>query len=187
MRRSMGWWAFAGLALAHGGGPGGLVGGLLHPFTGLDHLAAMFILGVWAAQLGGVYLWRLPLGFLAFAAMGWLLGFGLGPWPGVEVGILASLLLLGGVVAGAARLPLPGALALVGASALGHGYAHGAETPLVGAWGFALGFLLSTLLLHLGGMALGLALGTRGAPGRGALRFLGSAVVVLGLALALGG
>ncbi len=44
MRRSMGWWAFAGLALAHGGGPGGLVGGLLHPFTGLDHLAAMFIL-----------------------------------------------------------------------------------------------------------------------------------------------
>ncbi|WP_260436657.1 HupE/UreJ family protein, partial [Pseudomonas aeruginosa] len=42
------------LAFAHPGhGEHGLVAGLAHPLTGLDHLLAMFAVGLWAAQQQG--------------------------------------------------------------------------------------------------------------------------------------
>ena len=51
--------AIAGLALAQPalaheqlGVGGGLVRGLLHPLTGMDHLIAMVAVGIWGAQLG---------------------------------------------------------------------------------------------------------------------------------------
>lgn len=48
----------------------GLVPGLLHPLTGLDHLLAMLALGMWAAVLGRRMVRALPLAFPLLMAAG---------------------------------------------------------------------------------------------------------------------
>ncbi len=65
--------------------------------------------------------------------------------------------MLGLFVARAARPPLWIAAAVVGTFAIFRGHAHGTELPEAASpFGYALGFVLSTGLLHLGGIALGL-------------------------------
>ena len=39
-----------------------------------------------------------------------------------------------------------------------HGIAHGSETPDTGFAGYAVGFLLTTALLHIGGVGIGLSI-----------------------------
>jgi hydrogenase/urease accessory protein HupE len=61
----------------------GFITGLLHPFMGLDHLLAMIAVGIWAAQIGGSAVWRLPLSFIVMVAVAALLGasgYGLPVW-----------------------------------------------------------------------------------------------------------
>ena len=49
------------LAFAHGGHDhSGLLAGVAHPITGLDHLLAMLAVGLWAAQQSGAARWALP-------------------------------------------------------------------------------------------------------------------------------
>lgn len=154
---------FAAEAQAHVGVHGtGLTAGVIHPFTGLDHLLAMVAVGAWAAQLGGRARRAVPLTFIAVMAAGGAWG-GLGGWlPGVESGIAASVLVLGLLVAFSARLPIAAGMALAGTFALFHGYAHGAEMPgTVNLWLYALGFVLSTALLHAAGLAAGSAMKAR--------------------------
>ena len=94
-------------ALAHTGiGPvDGFTAGFAHPLGGLDHLMAMLGIGLWAGLLGGRATWALPAAFLGAMALGGALGMaGLG-LPMVEAGIAASVIVLGAVVALAARLP----------------------------------------------------------------------------------
>jgi len=67
------------LALAHAGVEGAhehgaLLSGLLHPFTGLDHLAAMLALGVWSA-LAVRPVWLAPTAFVLMLGAGALAGF----------------------------------------------------------------------------------------------------------------
>jgi urease accessory protein len=173
--------ALAAPALAHPGPGGGLGAGLAHPFGGLDHVLAMVAVGLWAAQLGGRALWLVPAGFvaamLAGAALGWA---GVGVIP-AEAGILASVLLLGLLVAFAVRLPLALGLVVVGAFALCHGHAHGAELPAgADTLGFAAGFAAATALLHALGIAAGLALRDNRA-----LRWSGAGIAAAGLVLIL--
>lgn len=147
---------FASSAQAHVGVHGaGLTAGMMHPFSGLDHMLAMIAVGAWAAQQGGGARWAVPLAFVAMMAAGSAWG-GLGGWlPGMESGIAASVLVLGLLIAFSTRLPVAAGMALVGGFALFHGYAHGAEMPAVaGPWLYAIGFLLSTLLLHAAGLAM---------------------------------
>lgn len=154
---------FAADAQAHVGVHGaGLAAGMMHPFSGLDHLLAMVAVGAWAAQQGGRARWAVPLAFVAMMVAGGVWG-SLGGWlPGVESGIAASVLVLGLLIAFAARLPVAAGMALVGSFALFHGYAHGAEMPAgAGPWLYAIGFLLSTLLLHVAGLGAGLAMRAR--------------------------
>lgn len=59
-----------GLALAHGGhAEGSLASGLMHPLLGLDHVAAIVAVGLWAATLGPraapVLLGAFPLAMVA--------------------------------------------------------------------------------------------------------------------------
>src|SRR5215510_9397113 len=70
-----------------------------HPLTGLDHLLAMVAVGLWASQLGGRALWLLPLTFPVMMAAGAALGFGGVALPWVEIGVTASVLVLGAAVA----------------------------------------------------------------------------------------
>lgn len=126
---------------------GAFYAGLLHPLTAPEHLLPMLALGLLAGQQG---VQRGQGVLLAFAAA-LALGAGLtltGPAPGwISLFNLGSLVLLGGLVAAAWRLPtvLPQALALLfGAS---HGYANGAALPPnTSAAIFVLGLVVAALL-----------------------------------------
>lgn len=129
--------------------------GFLHPLLGLDHQLAMIAVGIWSGQIGGRMIWAAPLGFMTMMAVGGALGMAGVPFPYVEGGILASIILFGCLIASACNpSPWIGAAA-VGAFALFHGHAHGAEMQS-GNLGFsyAAGFVLATGLLHLAGIAL---------------------------------
>ena len=134
----------------------GFAAGFGHPFLGLDHLAAMIAVGVWAAQAGWRPVWSVPLVFMAVMAFAATLAFAGIALPVVEAGIAASLLVLGLLIAAAVRLPASAGALIVAVFALFHGYAHGAEIPQAAApWLYAGGFLLATGLLHAAGILAG--------------------------------
>lgn len=175
---------------AHAGHPEAGVGhpaffaGLLHPWTGLDHLLAMVAVGLWAAQLGGRAVWLVPASFLAAMGLGAALGQAGLNLPLMEQGIAASVLLLGLAVAFAIKIPAVIPAVLVGVFALFHGAAHGAEMPAgMSTLGYFGGFLAGTAVLHALGLGLGLLLG-RFTPAA-VLRGLGGAIACLGLSLFL--
>lgn len=153
---------FSGVANAHPGHGGGLAAGFLHPLLGLDHLLAMVAVGVWAFQLGGRARWLVPASFVALMAVAGGIGMAGISVPMVETGIATSLLVLGLLIAFSVRVkPVIGA-AIVALFAVFHGFAHGAEMPLLGsAWQYGIGFVLSTAALHGLGLALGKGLHER--------------------------
>jgi urease accessory protein len=147
------------VAAAHtGAGPAhGFLHGLAHPLLGADHVLVMFAVGLWAAQRGGSARVLYPLVFVA--AM--ILGSGIGmlgvALPSVEAALLASLLVLGGAVAFAVRMPIPAGAIVVALFALFHGHAHGAAMPpALSGVAYGVGFSLATMLLHAAGLAFGL-------------------------------
>jgi urease accessory protein len=169
-------------ALAHvqQGQVAGFVAGLLHPASGLDHVLAMVAVGLWGAQLGAPAIWLLPVTFPLVMACGGFLGLVGVPLPGVEIGIAASAILLGSMVAARARPPLWTAALAVGLFALFHGHAHGTELP-AGQSGllYSIGFVAATGGLHAFGIAI--ALVHRWPWGRAALRVAGLAIAGAGL------
>ena len=177
--------AFPPEALAHPGHAGpSFGGGLAHPLSGVDHLLAMLAVGLWAGQIGGRARWILPGAFVLVMAGGGWLGMTGVPLPGVEAGIAASVLLLGLLVATAAKWPLIAATPLVAAFALLHGHAHGTEFPAAAsAVGYVGGFVAATAALH----AVGLAISAL-ASGQGRavwLRLGGAGIALAGLVIAL--
>jgi urease accessory protein len=144
------------IAFAHPGHhESGMLAGLSHPLLGLDHLLAMFAVGLWAAQQRGAARWALPLTFVSSMLVGGLLGFEGLNFNYIESGIAASVLAFGLLVAVAMRLPMLIALSLTAVFALTHGVAHGLELPeLANPAGYALGFVLATAALHGAGYAL---------------------------------
>lgn len=149
---------FSNFAQAHPGHANGLAAGLAHPLLGLDHLLAMLAVGVWAAQLGARARWLVPTGFVTLMTLagGLALSGNALPMLAGEGAIAASVLLLGLLIAFAVRMTPAVGAALVGAFAVFHGYAHGAEMPPAAtAWQYAAGFVLSTVALHGAGLLLG--------------------------------
>ena len=193
-RRTPGWAAGCGFlavlaviflpatAFAHQetGSIAGIVSGLKHPVSGMDHVLAMISVGLWGAQLGAPAVWMLPVAFpmvMAFGGMLGLMGIAL---PGIEIGIAVSALVLGAMILTESRPPLWVAAALVGFFAIFHGHAHGTELP-VGSSGllYSIGFVASTGMLHGLGIALGLVHHFRG--GRLAVRAAGGVVSAAGV------
>ncbi len=174
----------APLAQAHPGhAPFDFISGLVHPLTGWDHLAVMIGVGLWAAQLGGRARWALPAAFggaMLVGGAGGILGFA--PL-GVEAGIIASVLAVGLLVAGAARLPVAVGVAVVAVAGLFHGIAHGAEMPLgADSLEFLGGMIAATAGLHAFGAGIGSA-ALRRDPAL--LRWAGAGIVGAGVALVL--
>ncbi len=134
--------------IAHISADHGLVGGLLHPLTGLDHLLAMVAVGLFAARARSPL--RALVTFIVAMALGLVISGGVGP---IELGVALSVVALGLLVALGQRVGMTVALALIGVAGLFHGHAHGAEAsgPLLT---FAVGALVSTAALHLSGFAL---------------------------------
>ena len=176
-------------AFAHPGHDvAGAVHGFVHPFTGLDHLLAMLLVGLFAYQLGGRALWVLPLSFLAAMAMGGVLGFAAPGAPFVEIGIALSVILLGVIVALNLKAPVLVAGAMVGIFAIFHGFAHGAEMPgSAHGVSYGTGFMAGTGLLIALGIAAGFGLNKVALKAGGSLvRPAGTLAAVVGVGLLTG-
>ncbi|TGP24210.1 MULTISPECIES: HupE/UreJ family protein [unclassified Mesorhizobium] len=158
--------------------------GFAHPLSGLDHLAVMIAVGLWAAMKGGRAVWAWPLAFVGVMLVGGALGMLHVPVPFVEPAILASVVALGLLVALAVDLPVSAGVAIIGLFALFHGHAHGAEVPEnAGGLEYVAGFAVATALLHAIGIAAVLGLGLRF---RGLARAAGASCAAVGVGLAFG-
>lgn len=144
----------------------------------------MLAVGLWAGQLGGRARWQVPAAFVGVMILGGLVGMTGVAVPAVEVGIVASVLVLGALIAAAVRLPVIASMALVGAFAFFHGVAHGAEMPAdATGLSYATGFTIATALLHLAGLGLGIIAAQVRQPRF--VRFAGGAIAACALVLAL--
>ena len=168
-------------AQAHTGhGTHGLVTGLGHPF-GTDHLLVMVAVGIWSVwALPAGKAWQGPATFmlaLVLSAVAGMMGLTM---PYLEHAISLSVVLFGAMLILAAKsTPSAIGLGLIAFASSLHGLAHGVEAPESGFAGYAVGFLLTTAALHLGGVTIGLAI----------KRWLAerSQLALRGLGLALGG
>ena len=171
------------LAHAHPGHGTGFVSGLAHPLMGLDHVLAMAAVGLWAAQLGGRARWAVPATFIAMMCAGGVLGLAGFSMPYVDSTILGSVVVLGLLVATAARWPLAVGITVAGAFALAHGLAHGAEMPTAaGGAACIAGFAATTAALH--GLGFGLAAMLQRSAQTAWIRAAGALVLVGGVCLA---
>lgn len=176
----------AGAAQAHTGhGTHSLMEGLVHPF-GLDHLLAMVAVGVWSVSaLPRDRAWQGPATFLLALVVSAALGTMGVTVPYLEHVVSLSVVLFGLMLIVATR-PMPSAigLGLIAAASSLHGLAHGSETPETGFAGYAIGFLITTALLHIGGVGIGLAIKRRLGQRSGvALGGLGTALGAAGVYL----
>lgn len=153
--------AIPAVALAHVGGDGGIhhvtgfLQGFIHPLTGLDHLFAMTLVGVWSAMNTQRW-WLAPLSFAALLLVGAFIGMAGVSVPATEHIVAASLLGLGLMVALQMKLSTTLGASIVGGFAVFHGLAHGAE--LSHSFAALSGMVSATALLHLLGLALGYGL-----------------------------
>lgn len=171
-------------AHSEGGEAGGLISGFTHPLFGADHIVAMVAVGLWGAFLGAPAVWLLPVIFPTVMAFGGALGVMGVPLPAIETGIALSGIVLGLMVLLATKPPIWVAAVLVGIFAIFHGHAHGTELPTsANPMTYSIGFVISTGLLHLSGIALGLL--TRFPWGIPLVRGCGGVIACVGLGFLL--
>ena len=177
------------VAYAHDGtnlGLGGFLSGLVHPVLGYDHLLAMLSVGMISAQIGGRAIWTVPATFVSVMAVGGLLGLiniGLNV---TELGIAASLVILGLFIAAERKIPTLMVMIGVGFFAIFHGYAHGSEMPdTAEPFLYALGFLVGTALIHIAGVVIG-DISRHYERGKVVLRVGGALIAVVGLLFIFG-
>lgn len=179
---------FAASAHAHADAAtlaGGFATGFMHPVLGWDHVVAMVAVGLWGAFLGERAVWTLPVVFPVVMAFGGVLGLLGVPIPFVETGIALSAVVIGAMIATASRPPLWVAAIVVGAFAIFHGYAHGAELPeAANPLLYTAGFMVATGLLHVGGIVVGLAV--RWPTGAKLVRGLGALISLAGVGFLTG-
>lgn len=160
----------------------GFVSGLLHPVFGVDHFLAMLSVGIISAQLGGKNIFRVPALFVIMMIIGasiGLLGFSIA---NLEAGIALSVILLSMAIVlikgSSYLLPI---MACVGFFGFLHGYSHGLEMPKASDPVFyAGGFVISTVAIHLTGVAIGHYL-TAYQRFNGVLRHMGSLMTGMGI------
>lgn len=169
-------------ALAHVGGHDAatFADGAAHPLTGLDHIAVMVAVGLWAALKGGKAMFAWPLAFVGAMIAGSLVGPQIG-LPFVEPAILASVVTIGLLVALAVDFPVALGAVLIAVFAVFHGAAHGVEAG-ENNLNYIAGFALTTVALHLAGIAAGF--GLQSVKLRPLVRVAGAACALIGVALA---
>jgi len=153
----------ADTAFAHPGhGATGFVAGLVHPLTGVDHLAAMTMVGLWSGLAFPRHRLRLPAIMLSALLAGFLYGTGGGVMAAPELLIQATLALIGlNLVLDIKYLVLDikmrshAAAVLVAMTGLAHGFAHGIEVPPASdPRSFMAGFCLSSSVLLAAGLGI---------------------------------
>jgi len=157
---------------------GGFVNGFAHPFSGIDHLLVMLSVGLLAYRWDGKNIWLLPLGFVAVAGIGLMIGMHFPGMPGMEAGIAASLVAVGILTTLEIRpRAYAGTLGVI-AFAFFHGHVHGSAMPAEAAASlYAMGFLSATLCLHAIGISIGWLVNSRPV----LLRLAGAGTALTGL------
>jgi urease accessory protein len=159
--------------------------GVAHPLSGLDHIAVMVAVGLWATLKGGRALWVWPAAFVGVMVIGGALGMAHVAVPLVARGILASVVALGLMVALAVDLPVAAGAAIVSVFALLHGHAHGTEVvETMSSAEYMAGFALATATLHL--IGVGFAQTMQRAQLRPLIRTAGAVCVLVGAGLYAG-
>jgi len=170
---------------------GSFMAGASHPLFGVDHILAMVAIGLWAALLGTNdrrTLWLVPAAFVGTMLAGFLAAAAGSPLPLVEPVILASVVVIGLLAAAAFAVPIAAAMTLAGIFAFFHGHAHGVEMGAASPFAYGAGFALSTALLHIAGVAIGMApVRLHGQAGRSISRIAGAATAFGGIWLSLAG
>lgn len=165
-------------------GDAGAIEGFLHPLLGFEHLLAMVAVGLLSAQIGGRAIWTVPATFVAVMAVGGIVGFYGISTPIVAYGIAASVILLGVALLIQRRIHEALVLFVVGLFGVFHGYAHGEAIPpeqnFIFLVAFVVGFVMSTVGLHIIGALLGY-IALRGERGGLILRVTGSIIAVIGV------
>ena len=93
--------------------------------------------------------------------------------------------MLGLLIAFAVSAPIWVAAVIVGIFAIFHGHAHGTELPeAFSAYGYAVGFVVGTGMLHLVGIAIGFLTATDA--GKLAARAVGAVIALVGAAYLFG-
>ncbi|MFV0296488.1 MAG: HupE/UreJ family protein, partial [Hyphomicrobiaceae bacterium] len=130
---------------------------------------------------------QVPAAFVAAMAMGYGLALAGVALPLVEPAILASVVVIGLLVAIAAPVPASAGMAIVALFGVFHGFAHGGEIGTAGIAGYGIGFALATMALHLAGVGVGISLmAVLGrTSGVAASRMIGGAAAAGGLVLVL--
>lgn len=165
----------------------GFMHGFMHPVGGLDHVLAMVAVGLFAAMLGGRALWLVPAAFVAMMGVGGLIGINGIELPFVELGIAASVIVIGAAVALRLNTPTAVAMTLVGFFATFHGHAHGAEMPVdASGLNYAIGFMLATALLHAAGIGLAITTGRLASRSDLLVRAGGGAMALAGVGILTG-
>jgi urease accessory protein len=175
-------------ALAHTdvGSAASFAAGVAHPFSGTDHITVMLAVGLWAALKSDRALWVWPTTFLGVMLVGATLGMGHIAVPFVEPGVLASVVVLGLMVALAVDLPVAVGAAIIGAFALLHGHAHGTEmVESLQGHEYMAGFAVATATLH--ALGIGFALTLQRAALSSVIRLAGVTCVIGGLGWFNGG
>ena len=156
--------------------------GVAHPFSGLDHIAAMVAVGLWAALKGDRALWVWPVTFISVMLFGGVLGMARVAVPFVEPGILVSVVALGLAVALAIDLPIIVGAAITGIFAFLHGHAHGTEVAdTINGLEYMAGFVVATATLHTLGISL--ALNSHCGTAKPAVRLVGATCITIGVGL----
>ncbi|MCY0964871.1 HupE/UreJ family protein [Parathalassolituus penaei] len=135
----------------------GISAGLLHAFTGFDHLLAMLALGIWSAALPAQTQRQIHFGMPLVLIAAFLTGVLFAPQSVAlaDLGIALSLVMTGVLIANR-TLPISAhaALLISGLCVALHGFAHSeALTGAVG--GFAAGLVISSSLLLQAGRWIG--------------------------------
>ncbi len=140
----------AGPAFAHSGhhAATGFGTGFLHPFSGLDHVAAMVTIGIWATQFEEKKWWGIPAMFLGLTVVGFMVGAHGFALPRIEVLSGATYIALGVVIAVALRLSWASALPVAALFGAVHGVGHGVGLPAeADPLSALIGFLAATTLM----------------------------------------
>jgi urease accessory protein len=166
----------AGTALAHPGhATDSPLAGLVHPFLGFDHLAAMVMIGLLAVRLGGARrMLQLPACFVGAMLAGALIGQTGIAIPGVEWAVAISVVVIGLAVAATRPLSMTSSVTLALAAGFFHGHAHALDVPSSGGQ-YLLGMIAGSALLHAIGLLAGHCLRSRGSD----LAIRGAAVMIV--------
>ena len=171
---------------AHGTHGTGLMAGLSHPILGLDHLLAIFCVGLLSAQMGIKSSWMVPLVFaIAMLLSGWL-GIGTDGFICMEEGIALSVVVMGIAVALKKKMSLVAAILAAGVIGIFHGYAHGVEMPEASKpFVYISGFLLGVLIIFLGSIGIGNVL-LQNKINSERLQYVGAFIAGMGLVILIG-